>query len=747
MNSFISKTNPIKNEVEFRFRNVTKNSFLYVHETFTRLGWDMKETNDISISGNVRVGSPSQLPRYVRMIKKCDGVQFQTKERVRYPFDTSDFRISEAKETIIDDLDESTFLFMYEDLHERKRKRTSFMNGDYIVDFTVIDENIYEIEMEIWNITSELKDIVDDIVHKIKFMNDVDKQYTNLMKTSRFAGPLPYTLVREKFEEGVLSCGYSVTDKADGERFHLFSDKNKNAFLIDRNNCLKYCGVANNKNSVIDGELVGDVFYGFDALYLNGKDVREKMLLQRLKCLGNFVRQSKAIGSLKLHTKTFHYKVDGYFHKMKNGVEKKHSKPMKGHVGSVSKELWRRKETIFEYKLDGLIFTPLLKSYYNNNIYKWKPVDTIDFFVEKQNDKQWMLKIAGNYENKYQNLPFDGNNDGKFIIKKGKIFEKIENKIFKDNDLSLMGRLGIFNMPDNHHQFPDKTVVEFRYDNEIKTFVPLRVRDDKSFANNVATINDVWNSLKTPITIDDIENSSYKSAMRPFHNEIKNNLINGYTNGKRVLDIGFGAGGDIHKYTKAGVKNVVGIDIEDPKYALPRYMKFVKVNGDEYCIENELKKKGLGTEYDIINLQFSAHYFFRNDEVLSNFINNLKKCLRVGGKVVMTVLEGDKVRSLIENGMSKGMDGGECIYELRLDNDKLNVSLNGTKYFKEKSSEEYLVPVDSFIERMGVEGFDLEHREGFESYSLKLKQFVAIMCEAEKRFSFMNTSLVFKKIK
>ena len=94
MNSFISKTNPIKNEVEFRFRNVTKNSFLYVHETFTRLGWDMKETNDISISGNVRVGSPSQLPRYVRMIKKCDGVQFQTKERVRYPFDTSDFRIS-----------------------------------------------------------------------------------------------------------------------------------------------------------------------------------------------------------------------------------------------------------------------------------------------------------------------------------------------------------------------------------------------------------------------------------------------------------------------------------------------------------------------------------------------------------------------------------------------------------------------------------------------------------------------------
>ena len=271
--------------------------------------------------------------------------------------------------------------------------------------------------------------------------------------------------------------------------------------------------------------------------------------------------------------------------------------------------------------MDGLIFTPILKGYYNNSIYKWKPVDTIDFYITKINSELWKFHIAGNDKDCYKNLPFYGLGDGKFVIKRGKITESVTNKIYKDETIHKSSREGVFPVDaELGNSFPDNSVVECFFDPDKTSFVPMKVRQDKKYANNVSTINDVWNSLKSPITIDDISNSPFKMAIRPFHNKIKTHLIDKYMKGKSVLDIGFGAGGDIHKYSNARVRNVIGIDIVEPEYSLPSFVKFIKVAGDEYDISCILSQKNYQTTFDIINIQFAAHYFFRNDTVLDNFI-------------------------------------------------------------------------------------------------------------------------------
>ena len=58
-----------------------------------------------------------------------------------------------------------------------------------------------------------------------------------------------------------------------------------------------------------------------------------------------------------------------------------------------------------------------------------------------------------------------------------------------------------------------------------------------------------------------------------------------------VLDIGFGAGGDINKYIKAETKSVVALDIVEPKYTLPKIIDFIKVENDMYNVKISRNKK------------------------------------------------------------------------------------------------------------------------------------------------------------
>lgn len=764
---FLKSCNFKENEVEYRFKGGNRVAIDFIRHYFKNNGW--KSTSNDSVVSIGTLKGDVNLPKDVRYVSEGENDVFMTKTRIRPAFMHSDYKISESKETVFK-MSKAVFTKLYKVNIVRERNRVTLSHGDLQIDLTTVNEQnmetgakrvSHEVELEVKSLKDDIRNIFELVRNLKKMVNarfDALNFYKNMTRQQRFAGPLPFTLIREKFDDGILSCGYSVTDKADGERFHLMFNDNGHGFLIDRSfNDMRYVGRSNNtRNTILDGELIGDVFHAFDILF-SGVDLRYKFLVDRLMEMGKVVKNAEVLKmNISLRTKSFYYKNDDTFHRITNGKVIAHKMDSRGHIGNVSNELWKRRKDIFKYELDGLIFTPLLKGYMNSDIYKWKPTDTVDFYVEKSTPSKWKLYIAGlDKQNVYTHIPFSGiDAGGTFLVRKGKNLEYVENKIFKDTTVSSDLRNGTITVSKTTAaKFKDKTVIEFKFNKTKGTFVPMKTRTDKVLANGIPTINDIWNSLKNPISIMNIKGSKFRSCIRPFHNEIKRTLIKKYTRGARVLDIGFGAGGDINKYVQAGTRRVVGIDIVDNKYPLPSNMDFVKVTGDMYDVKEILSKNKLSTSFDVVNVQFAAHYFFRNRDVLNNFIRNVKNVLEKNGTMILTMLDGNRVNALMKKAKKKiGKCGRQQIYELKKTDtgkknigQQLQVKLWGTAYFEEPSNE-YLVDVDGFLTMMKQNGFFVVKNDSFSSYEAHLNSHTKIMCAAEKEYSYLNNVIVLKKM-
>lgn len=349
----------------------------------------------------------------------------------------------------------------------------------------------------------------------------------------------------------------------------------------------------------------------------------------------------------------------------------------------------------------------------------------------------------------------------------------------------------------------DKTVVEFYYDritelNDYMRWTPMRTRFDKTekvkkyktnYGNNYIIAHKIWKTILNPITENDFmklkDNSKYdtyikemrskidegpksfvkdeeyykdKGRYEPFNqfqNWVKSQIIYTYINylynyemQYKVIDFGFGRGGDIQKFYYATVKDYVGIEpvkksIYGYKNALSRYKKFKKqyanfppmsfIQGDATCLltyEDQLRSpeiqrmdeeqiklfnKFFGennkTYFDRANSSMSLHYYLKNENSWSNFCQNLNDYLRPGGYLIFEVMDGDKIRKLLqnnneyilnntdENGNKKMIFGLKKKYD---DNNKthlgdtIDVHLNWI-YDDEQFVSEYIVDYDFII--------------------------------------------------
>jgi hypothetical protein len=315
-----------------------------------------------------------------------------------------------------------------------------------------------------------------------------------------------------------------------------------------------------------------------------------------------------------------------------------------------AKVLQREKDGLFEYNTDGLIFTPIDFGVGANesgkagpiykvtweHSFKWKPpqYNTVDFLVTVQKDKQTgrdaihtrfvegihlgasqnivqyktLILNCGYDESKHGFLnPFQDMLDGRYANP-----DEMDNEdtyrprpfiptnpydktaCLCNIDLHKDGNNHLFMKTHEGEYFEEDTIVEFSYDREKMSWVPLRVRYDKTaellaglpnFGNAYHVANSNWRSIHYPITesmimsgldipeelASDTSEVYYNRqtkdtvtrALRDFHNlYVKRALITGVCKRKDTLiDFAVGKAGDLSKWVAAKLRFVMGVDL------------------------------------------------------------------------------------------------------------------------------------------------------------------------------------------
>jgi SAM-dependent methyltransferase len=177
--------------------------------------------------------------------------------------------------------------------------------------------------------------------------------------------------------------------------------------------------------------------------------------------------------------------------------------------------------------------------------------------------------------------------------------------------------------------------------------------------------------------------------------------------------------------------------------------------------------------FDTVSCQFATHYFFQSPEKLNGFLGNVSRNLKKGGVFIATFMDGDKVEELLRsapNGVAEGkkLDGTVTVWAIirkftvdatdpfgRL----VDVYLENTN----KLIPEFLVKLDTLIEHANAHGLELAETEMFsetfarlratikdgdESKYTQLDQDILALDadDVQKRFSFLNRWVVFKKV-
>ena len=708
---------------------VSKRTFDEIEAHFKSLGWTRTVSKD-------RVVSRALNPRQnIRKVESSNSTIYEMKERLNVIDVKPNYRLAKSKEKR-----GPVYKALFEKLPANKqytitRDRISFKKDNHRVDLTKGGDK-YQVEIEFVGKQGTCKRIekVSEMIEDSAIKGSVVAEYRKLMGP-KFAGPLPQTLTLEAFKKRVLTKkNYSVTEKADGERYLLFVDSRGNMTLISRGMDMVLLKDAGSKpdfaGTVMDGELYRGKFYTFDILSYKGQDARKLPLPDRLMGLYRTLMEMK-VPMLKMKT----FFVDNG----KDIVEyPSQTKTSYKNIYEAAAKVWAKKKS-YPYPLDGLIFTPTDDQYFSRGILKWKDENTIDFYYKGNK-----LHLAG-FDSKgkvYGNYPFGGvDNKGTFYTKTGKVV----NDIFVDSTAPESVRKGTLVTP-----IPGPAGVgEFKYENN--TFKLIRKRPDKEFGNGIPASNQVWESITKPLTIKEL--SVGPGAMRDFHSEIKSKMIMKYTKGKSVLDIGSGKGEDVGKYIKSGATRVVGFDLVKEEYPHPNYMKFYKMNKPVYRVRDYINNKA--EKFDVVNINFAIHYFLRNKAMFESLVMNIHENLKKGGVLMATVLDGRLVYQALKN---KPMVNTDKVTFTKKYNDELNfnspkfkmlgreveVMVKGTKYFNKPISE-FLFNFEKFIKIMEQMGFDLVEKGNFSEFCSESEWCRRYMTDAEKDYSFKNIYFVLRK--
>jgi ribA/ribD-fused uncharacterized protein len=495
----------------------------------------------------------------------------------------------------------------------------------------------FELEVEILDKKAKPEEVYAAIVRTVEPMVAAFQQSAFLLTESdlqryrmemdalriRFVNPV--TMVRSHLrtdrQYNILN-GYTVTNKADGERCFLVVARDRRLLRWYRDGRIAWTGITaakdNHVGDVMDGEYLSDrnLFCIFDAYQFRGKsilrlplmttddDVTKDPLKSRLGCATLFVDDLKkdfvvlsARQPMRIETKLF----------------------LAGNGAAMQQAIRTMLDTTFEYPTDGLVFTPRSspvapisdrKGDTWLRVYKWKPADqnSIDFLLRLVNDDGKGTLFVGRTpgsdivypcetltgEYRQPEMPSEMRVIAETRDRAPSPFQPTAPKAPNAHEIRIpVGPKG-FPVDKSGQRVEDNTIIECARDTEKGQWVVLRTRYDKThkyrvlglpeFGNDIHVADDIWTNMHNPVTEDMIRNvftsppddtfedelyyrdtlEARDRVMRDvmdFHNRVKEDLYRSAIKvGDTLLELAVGRANDLHKWRKTKPSKIVGID-------------------------------------------------------------------------------------------------------------------------------------------------------------------------------------------
>lgn len=565
-------------------------------------------------------------------------------------------------------------------MYTRRRSRHSFVFDGFNIDITkVVDDRnktTYEVEVEFTKLPSSIDRLINPIKYVLQLLfpdkiyiiqteeqigviNEFNSLFSDFIsrknihldrgKLIRFENK-PRNIKREDIPYMVK---YSVTNKLNGTGMYLIIST-KGIYILNNTDIDKLHRqyIPEFNGTILHGEWFENGFYIFDTIRFKGEDVSTQHHDQRI---------------------SYAYQVVSHISTLLNDVCKIQVKTFisSGNLETDTKDIMRYMYNTYGSqaleKNDGIMYTPVDLPYINEHTLKFKfpSTMTIDFFIDKKRQLDDSIEFDIYVYNRTNNIvPFNPSN-----YKQSPLL-----RVTKDNVL--------------YDVLENQMIVEAYYDGHY--FIPTRIRHDKERPNFIGVALDVFNDIINPLELDtlvqmfhdvkiksiDIDQPIVQKdgcliGMRKYHNRVKKELILKYTKDKTVLDLGFGRGGDIHKYSEAGVSYIWGVEPNEDNYEEAKRRLSTKKELDEKVEIIPLKAQqtadimdlmkdedGDDRKADIVASFFSLTFFFENEVELDRLVSTVAGTIKKGGYFIGTTMDGGRTYEFLKG--KKTMEVKDC---------------------------------------------------------------------------------------